>query len=164
MGSSVKQRRRVIRSFLALLWVLSAAQAAHATCRLDAVNLRGDWGQARFTVEIADTAEERAQGLMYRESMPQSGGMLFLYDYPQPLSFWMKNTLIELDMIYLDSSGTVRKIHHRAQPGDLTPKNGGSDLIAVLEINGGLARRLGIGEGTQMQHPAFEKNLAAWPC
>lgn len=126
--------------------------------------LRGDWGQARFSVEIADNLEERARGLMFRENLPRSSGMLFIYEHPQPLSFWMKNTLIELDMIFLDSSGTVQTIHHRAQPGDLQPKAGSGDLIAVLEINGGLAKSLGISIGSQMRHPAFQGRSAAWPC
>lgn len=154
----------MIRAFLLSALFASAVTAVDAACREDAVILRGDWGQARFSVEIADTAEERARGLMFRENLPQSSGMLFVYENPQPLSFWMKNTLIELDMIFLDSSGTVQTIHHRAQPGDLRPKAGSGDLIAVLEINGGLAEALGISNGSQMRHPAFQDGPAAWPC
>lgn len=154
----------MIRLTLVSLWLLVSASVAFAGCQVDAVTLRGDWGQARFNVEIADTAEERARGLMFRESLPQSSGMLFLYERPQRLSFWMKNTLIELDMIFLDATGTVRAIHERAQPGDLRPKVGGENLMAVLEINGGLARDLGIDVGTEMRHPAFEDGPAAWPC
>jgi uncharacterized membrane protein (UPF0127 family) len=146
------------------VWIVCAGSAAGAGCRADAVALRGDWGQARFSVEIADTAKERARGLMFRENLPQSSGMLFIYDHPQTLSFWMKNTLIELDMIFLDSSGTVQTIHHRAQPGDLQPKPGDGDQIAVLEINGGLAEALGISKGSQMRHPVFQGGPAAWPC
>ncbi|MEP2030008.1 MAG: DUF192 domain-containing protein [Paracoccaceae bacterium] len=148
--------------FVAGLTLLGTAVGAG--CSEHAVTLRGDWGQARFSVEIADTAEERARGLMFRESLPQSSGMLFIYEYPQPLSFWMKNTLIELDMIFLDASGIVKTIHHRAQPGDLRPKPGEGDQIAVLEINGGLAEALGISEGSQMRHPAFQGGAPAWPC
>jgi uncharacterized membrane protein (UPF0127 family) len=164
VGSCGEQARSVIRGLLFALCLAYADAAAGAACREDAVNLRGDWGQARFSIEIADTAEERARGLMFRENLPQSSGMLFLYEHPQPLSFWMKNTLIELDMIFLDSSGTVQTIHHRAQPGDLQPKSGGADLIAVLEINGGLAQALGISAGSQIRHPAFQGGPAAWPC
>lgn len=154
----------MIRRFLFVIWLLVAGGGAAAACRMDTVILRGDWGQARFSVEIADTPQERARGLMFRESLPQSSGMLFIYESPQSLSFWMKNTLIELDMIFLDASGTVRSIQHRAQPGDMTPKPGGANLIAVLEINGGLAKALGINDGSQMRHPAFQASNPAWPC
>lgn len=164
MGGCGEQARNVIRVFFLAVCLAYAGTAASAACREDAVTLRGDWGQARFAVEIADTAAERARGLMFRKDLPQSSGMLFLYEHPQPLSFWMKNTLIELDMIFLDSSGTVQTIHHRAQPGDLQPKSGGADLIAVLEINGGLAQALGISTGSQIRHPAFQGGPAAWPC
>ena len=149
---------------LCLLLLPAAAPAASAdACRADTVFLRGSWGSARFTVEIADDIRERAQGLMFRESMPSSRGMLFIYDYPSAVAFWMKNTLIPLDMIFLDGRGVVRRVHSMAVPGDLTPIPGGDDILAVLEINGGLARRMGIAEGSEIRHPAFGR-AAAWPC
>lgn len=135
-----------------------------AQCRDDAVALRGDWGQAQFNVEVVDTPEDRARGLMFREAMPRGAGMLFVYDSPQPVSFWMKNTMIPLDILFADRTGTITRVHHDAQPGDLTPVNGGDAIFAVLEINGGLARGYGIVPGTEMQHPAFVGGPAAWPC
>ncbi|WP_433988698.1 hypothetical protein SuNHUV7_23400 (plasmid) [Pseudoseohaeicola sp. NH-UV-7] len=164
MGSGAGQKRNVIRLFSVTAFLVMLCGTAFAACQQNAVTLRGDWGQARFTVEIADTAEERGRGLMFRENLPQSSGMLFVYDEPQTLSFWMKNTLIELDMIFLDKTGTVRSIHHRAQPGDLQPKSSGGNLLAVLEINGGLSKSLGISVGSEMRHPAFSDGPAAWPC
>nr|WP_254694263.1 DUF192 domain-containing protein [Sulfitobacter sp. SK012] len=155
------RRRLSLAVVFAVLW---AGNAAAQECRPDTVQLRGDWGQARFTVEIADDREERAQGLMHRTSMPSSAGMLFIYEEPQRLSFWMRNTLIELDMLFIDEHGVVRHIHHRAQPLDETPIAGGEGLIAVLEIGGGLARRMGITEGSSLRHPAFAKSTPAWPC
>lgn len=143
--------------------VVAAQGAAASECHDDVVHLRGDWGQARFNIEVADSNRERAQGLMHRPSMPQSAGMLFVYENPAPLSFWMRNTLIELDMLFIDSSGVVYKIHDRAQPLDETPIVGGRGL-AVLEINGGLAEAMGITEGTQIRHPKFDKGDVAWPC
>ncbi|MBM1814435.1 DUF192 domain-containing protein [Sulfitobacter pseudonitzschiae] len=138
--------------------------ALWAACSQGAVDLRGDWGQARFNVEIADDNEERAQGLMNRPKMPQSAGMLFVYESPRPMNFWMRNTLIPLDMIFIDAQGVVQNIHHRAIPLDETPIFGGDNLLAALEINGGLAERMGITEGTQVRHPAFDGDDAAWPC
>lgn len=144
----------------------SLAQAVQAdpACRADTVLLRGDWGQARFTVEIADTPETRSQGLMFRESMPKSAGMLFVYDAPQRATFWMRNTLISLDMIFTDQRGVVQHVHHEAIPGDETVIDGGRGILTVLEINGGLARAMGIVPGSQMRHTAFSSDTAAWPC
>lgn len=133
-------------------------------CREDHANLRGTWGEARFAVEVADDNAERAQGLMNRESMPRSAGMLFVYPAPKRVGFWMKDTLIPLDMIFMDRTGTVQHIHHEAQPGDLRPKFGGDNIQYVLEINGGLARQMGIAQGSQMRHPSVPKERAAWPC
>src|SRR6056297_3680782 len=133
-------------------------------CRQDQVNLRGSWGEARFSVEVADDDAERAQGLMYRESMAKSAGMLFVYPAPKRVGFWMKNTLIELDMIFADRTGTVRRVYHRAQPHDERPIMGGRNIQYVLEIHGGLAAQLGISEGSQLRHPAIDTKAAAWPC
>jgi uncharacterized protein len=140
------------------------AGAAFAACAPDTVELRGPSLAARFSVEVADTGAERARGLMFRESMPRSVGMLFVYDAPQQASFWMKNTLIPLDMIFADQTGRVTRVHARAVPHDLTPIDGGADVQYVLEINGGLAKAMGIVEGTEMRHPAISPDKAAWPC
>lgn len=135
-----------------------------AQCAPDTVWIRGDFGQARFSVEIADDASERATGLMNRPTMPTASGMLFIYERPSSLSFWMRNTLIELDMLFVDATGVIRNIRHRAVPLDETPIFGGDGLTHVLEINGGLARTLGIDIGDQLRHPSFAQGEAAWPC
>ncbi|SMX50595.1 DUF192 domain-containing protein [Maliponia aquimaris] len=135
---------------------------AIGACRADTVYIRGDFGKARFTVDVARTAAERSQGLMNVESMPASKGMLFVYPAPQAVAFWMKNTLIPLDMIFADSRGVVVKVHDSAIPGDLTSIPGGDDVQFVLEINGGLARMMGITEGAELRHPAVRR--AAWRC
>lgn len=148
----------------ALLALLLQPGMAEAACRPDAVELRGPWGQARFAVEVADDAAERARGLMFRESLPRSSGMLFVYEGPQRATFWMKNTLIPLDMVFLDPAGRVLGVHAMARPGDETIIDGGPGVRAVLEINGGLAARLGIAEGSELRHPAFAEGPPAWPC
>lgn len=132
-------------------------------CAPDRADLRGDWGAASFRVELADTEQARAEGLMFRAKLPRFSGMLFVYPRPQRASFWMKNTLIPLDMLFMDESGIVQHIHHRAVPGDLTPIDGGKGILAVLEINGGLAATLKIDVGSQLRHPALA-DKAAWPC
>lgn len=143
--------------------VIGAGQAA-AACAPDTVDLRGPGGVARFHVEIADTSAERNRGLMFRESMASSAGMLFVYEKPQEVAFWMKNTLIPLDMIFADATGRVQRVHANAVPGDLTAIPGGSDIQFVLEINGGMAKRLGITAGADMRHPAINAQKAVWPC
>ncbi len=95
--------------------------------------------------------------------MATSAGMLFVYDEPQFVSFWMRNTLIPLDMLFLDATGTVQHIHENAIPLDETAIPGGDDIQYVLEINGGLSSRLGITVGSALRHPSIGDN-AAWAC
>lgn len=150
----------ILRAVFALFLTTSFAFAA---CDLERVDLRSELGQARFSVEVADTPRERSLGLMHRETMPRSAGMLFVYEKPQPVSFWMRNTLIPLDMIFMDEKGVVQRVHENALPLDETGIDGGDDIQFVLEINGGLAGRLGIVDGAELRHPAIGAD-AAWPC
>lgn len=147
-----------------LIAALTSGQAASAACTPGGIDLRSPAGTAHFSVEIADTGAERAKGLMFRDSMSTMAGMLFVYDAPRPVSFWMKNTLIPLDMIFVDPTGTVTRVHENAIPGDLNPVDGGAGVQYVLEINGGIARKLGIAKGSTLRHPAIAQSRAAWPC
>ena len=144
--------------------ILAAPVRAGETCDETRVDLRGDWGSARFRVEIADTDASRAQGLMFVESMPRWSGMLFVFDGPGLRSFWMANTLIELDMLFITPEGRVAHVHDRAIPHDRTPISGGDGIQFVLEINGGIARQLGIDAGSEMRHPRVNPDIALWPC
>ncbi|KUP90917.1 DUF192 domain-containing protein [Tritonibacter horizontis] len=145
-----------------IFWL--AAVCAQAACQADQVELRGPWGQAQFSIEIADTADSRALGLMHRADMPRRHGMLFVYETPQRVAFWMKNTLIPLDMIFVESDGVISHIHENAIPGDLTSIPGGDQVLVVLELNAGLVRDLGITVGSQMRHKVFSQERAIWPC
>lgn len=156
-------RRGLIRGLVLLAALALTPATVAASCSEDAVWLRGDWGEARFRVEVADEPDERAQGLMFVEEMGRFDGMLFVYERPQRVSFWMKNTLIPLDMIFADARGVVRRVHANAVPGDLTPIPGGDDILVVLEVNGGMAGALGVAPGTELRHPALGQG-AAWPC
>jgi uncharacterized membrane protein (UPF0127 family) len=146
--------------------VLSAlvSNAAVAGCSEARVALRGYWGTVRFEVEVADTATERSVGLMHRDHLAARSGMLFIYPSLQAASFWMRNTQISLDMLFVDHRGIVRHIHHRAEPLDETFIFGGDSVLAVLEINGGLANDRGITVGSQVQSPLLPQKFAAWPC
>ena len=150
---------------LSFAFAVAAVSAdAGETCSEDTIYLQGDWGSARFSVDVVDTPESRSMGLMFVEQLPRMSGMLFVYDQEQPVAFWMKNTLIPLDMVFADGTGVVQHVHDNAIPGDLTAIPGGSNIQFVLEINGGMAETLGIGEGTRMRHPAIPVNSAVWPC
>ena len=143
--------------------LICAPALGQAACSPDRVTVKGAFGQANFFVEVADTNESRARGLMFVEEMATLEGMLFVYDAPQRASFWMQNTLIPLDMLFADASGEITRIHSDAIPMDRTSIDGGEDVQFVLEINGGLAARLGIAEGDALQHPAIGPD-AALPC
>lgn len=128
---------------------------ASASCAEDRATVFGDWGQARFTVTVADDPAERSRGLMFVESMATLEGMLFVYEAPQRATFWMRNTLIPLDMIFVAPDGEILNIHENAIPHDETTIDGGTGIQYVLEVNGGLSRRLGISVGDVLQHPTI---------
>lgn len=113
-----------------------------------------------FSVEIAGTNRQIMIGLMNRDQMDDDHGMLFLFKQPAERSFWMKNTLIPLDMLFIRSDGTIHKIHENAQPNDLTSIKSDGPVPAVLELNGGLTRKLGIKVGDKVFHDFFGNKLA----
>ena len=103
-------------------------------------------GVHRFTVEVAATPQQQETGMMFRTSVAPDRGMVFPYEPAQEVAFWMKNTLIPLDIIYIRRDGTIVRIT-QAQALDLTPLPSGEPITAVLEIGGGRAAELGIKEG-----------------
>ncbi|MFN6951723.1 MAG: DUF192 domain-containing protein [Albidovulum sp.] len=149
---------------LAFLFCVGAGQVTLAACSENLVEFRWDGGQAQFSVEIADDEAERARGLMFRQALPASTGMLFIYEHPQAVAFWMKNTLIPLDMVFIGPDGRVNGVHANAVPGDLTPIPGPDGTLMVLEIRGGLAARLGLAKGAEMRHPRLVGKGVLWPC
>lgn len=108
-----------------------------------------------FGVELALTPAEQSKGLMYRTVLPENAGMLFYFGANQPRSFWMRNTLIPLDIIFIKLDGTIHHIHENAIPKDETPISSLGSVGAVLEINGGLSRKLGIQPGDKIKHQFF---------
>ena len=100
----------------------------------------------KFRVEVARTADEQERGLMFRESLAPDGGMIFPMSPPRFASFWMKNTVIPLDMIFIRADGSIARIAAQTVPYSLTPVDSGEPVAAVLEIAGGRAAELGIGE------------------
>jgi uncharacterized membrane protein (UPF0127 family) len=110
-------------------------------------------GLHRFTVEVARTPEEQARGLMYRRSLADDRGMVFPYDPPRAVGFWMKNTYIPLDIIFIRPNGRIARIAANTTPLSLEPVSSVEPVSTVLEIRGGRAAELGIREG----------DLVSWP-
>ena len=106
-----------------------------------------------FVVEVARTPEEQTMGLMHRQSLAPDRGMIFPYDPPRPASFWMKNTLIPLDLIFVRADGTIGNIAANAVPLSLDSIPSGEPVAAVLEIAGGRSAELGIGPGDKVSWP-----------
>jgi len=104
-------------------------------------------GAHRFTTEVAATPDEQERGLMFRRSLAPDRGMIFPYDPPVDAAFWMKNTLISLDMIFIRKDGTIARIAAERTPESLEPVPAGEPVAAVLEIAGGRAAELGIKQG-----------------
>ena len=110
-------------------------------------------GAHRFTVEVARTAEQQETGLMFRRSLPADRGMIFPYDPPAPVAFWMKNTLIPLDMIFIRADGRIARIAANTVPESLEPVPAGEPVAAVLEVRGGRSAELGISAGDRVDWP-----------
>jgi hypothetical protein len=108
----------------------------------------------KFTVEVARTGSEQAYGLMNRTSLGDQEGMLFPFATPRAASFWMKNTLIPLDMIFVRADGSIARIAARTTPNSLDPVAVGEPVVAVLELRGGRAAELGIGETARVSWPS----------
>ena len=105
----------------------------------------------RFVVEVARTPEEQARGLMERQSLAPDRGMLFPYQTPQAVAFWMKNTLIPLDMVFIAPGGRILRIEANTVPLSLEPVGSGEAVEAVLELAGGRSAELGIAAGDRVE-------------
>ena len=116
------------------------------------LTIRSASGAHRFTVEVAASPQQQERGLMFRRSLAPDRGMIFTYSPSQDVSFWMKNTLIPLDIIFIRSDGTIVRTSHGV-PLSLDPVPSGEPVAAVLEIRGGRSAELGINEG----------DVAEWP-
>jgi uncharacterized protein len=156
---TIRRRFVLIVAALALAACLlpGLTRAQLATFGKSELDIETASGKQHFNVEVAKTPEQMTQGLMYRRSMPADAGMLFEYDHPQPVAFWMKNTLIPLDMLFIGADGTVLDIHERAVPLSLDSIASNGPVLGVLELNGGTASRLGIKRGDRVDHPLFAK-------
>ena len=108
-----------------------------------------------FEVWLADSPQRQAQGLMFVRALPDLRGMLFVHESPKPISMWMKNTYIPLDMVFIDGHGRIQQIVEHATPHSLDIIRSNEPALAVLEIAGGEAKRLGLRAGQRVTHPAL---------
>lgn len=149
----------LVRNFLIAIFALLAAAAAQAaTVAFERGELEielADGTRHRFAVELATSPAQWTHGLMFRESMPADAGMLFLYERDRPMSMWMKNTYIPLDMLFIDRRGVIVDIAERTVPQSTEIISPDVPARAVLELNGGTASRLGISRGDRILYPAF---------
>jgi uncharacterized protein len=144
------------RALMAIVLMLtSLAAAALAEIKTSPVVIDTEGGARRFAVELAATPEEQAQGLMFRRALAADAGMLFDLGSTRPATFWMKNTLIPLDMLFIAADGHIADIHERAVPLSEAMIESKVPVRAVLELNGGTAARLGIHEGDVVHHALF---------
>jgi uncharacterized protein len=148
---------RLAAATLVACWALIAAFPAARAAGQDTIEIVTRTGVHAFTVELATNTAERAVGLMYRKELPEGRGMLFDFHDDQPVQFWMHNTYISLDMIFIASDGRVVRVAENAKPmsDDLIPS--GRPVRAVLEVIAGTARKFGIAPGDRVTGAFFGK-------
>jgi uncharacterized membrane protein (UPF0127 family) len=159
----ILERFRVSAMLMAALSVfgLAVAQAGPSTT---VVTIASANGQAHdFQLEVADTEAQRRRGLMFREELPADGGMIFIYERPHVAAMWMKNTLIPLDMVFVDAKWTIVHIAARTTPHSLTPVTAGVAVKAVIELNGGSCDRLGIRVGDRVHYELPVTSMSSVP-
>ena len=145
------RRQFLLASALVLLAPFAGTAAAFESSVLTLRTAAGE--RHRFRVELALTPLERSQGLMFRETLEADAGMLFVYEAERPVTMWMKNTLIPLDMLFLARDGTVLSLAENAVPLSEAVISSGLPAKAVLELPGGTVARLGLAPGDQVLHP-----------
>lgn len=147
-------RRIFTLAAVCVLLVASAATIAHAA-KYERLEIITRNGVQVFDVEIADTDEERAVGLMNRRSLPEGTGMLFDFGGDRMVTMWMKNTYVSLDMIFIRSDGIIARIAEHTTPLSEAHIYSGSPVKGVLEVVAGTARKYGIAPGDKVAHRFF---------
>ncbi len=122
---------------------------------LQTLEIASKTGVHVFSVEIADNDADRAKGLMYRKELPEGRGMLFDFKREQAVSFWMQNTYIPLDMLFIRGDGRILNIAENTEPLSTRMISSNGPVRAVLEVIGGTARKLGLAPGDRVAHPIF---------
>ena len=145
-------------SILAICAVLSILSVPADAAELQTLEIVTKSGVHVFTVEVVKTEQERATGLMYRRELPEGRGMLFDFEREGPISMWMKNTYVSLDMIFIRADGRIARIAENTTPQSLEVIGVREPVLAVLELAGGTTRKLGIRPGDVVYHRIFSND------
>ena len=158
-ASPVLHRVRPALPALALALLLPFLLAAAALAQtFEPLTIVTQGGQRHlFQVEVARNQNDRAQGLMFRRSMAPDRGMLFDFERVEPVSMWMQNTYLSLDMLFVRPDGTIARIAANTEPLSTRTIGSGEPVLSVLELNAGTAARLGIKAGDRIEHPLFKR-------
>ncbi|KMO39957.1 hypothetical protein VQ02_08920 [Methylobacterium variabile] len=147
--------RRLLAVLVLLLLPALAPSGALADGPFEPLTIASRTGQHSFQVEVMRDDAGRAQGLMFRRAMAPDRGMLFDFERTAPVSMWMKNTYLPLDMLFIRADGTVARIAADTEPLSTRTISSGEPVLAVLELNAGTAARLGLRAGDRVEHPLF---------
>lgn len=154
-------RRSLLGLLASVLLLMGAGQSSPthaATLRQEPLEITTAKATIKFTVEIADTEATRNRGMMYRKSLAPDKGMLFDFKTPREAAFWMRNTLIPLDIIFITQDGRILTIARNAVPHSEVPIPSGGVIRGVLELAGGRAAQLGIYPGDRVKHRIFKRD------
>jgi uncharacterized membrane protein (UPF0127 family) len=141
----------------AMCFFAMISPSAWAEGRIETVTIETATSAVHFDCEIMRTDVEREQGLMFRPYLPELRGMLFDFGEERPVQMWMKDTLIPLDMLFIRANGTIARIIANAEPYSTRVLPSGEPVLAVLEINAGLAAKYKIEAGARVTHPLFSQ-------
>jgi uncharacterized membrane protein (UPF0127 family) len=145
------------RFFLALSLFILASLAQAQELQKNEITIFNKHGEKyQFIVDVAESEEDKARGLMYRKTLNVNSGMLFLHQRESSQLMWMKNTLIPLDMLFIDKTGKITRIVERTIPRSLNTISSRGKVLAVLELRGGTVSKLGIKTGDKVKHSAFK--------
>ena len=161
MPANRMARRSLLGLLASVLLLMGAGQPSPthaATLRQEPLEITTSKATIRFTVEVADTEETRNRGMMYRKSLAPDKGMLFDFKTPREAAFWMRNTLIPLDIIFITQDGRILTIARNAVPHSEVPIPSGGVIRGVLELAGGRAAQLGIYPGDRVKHRIFKRD------
>ena len=153
MASRVLSLFASVAFIVAWVWAVGPALAAGP----QTLEIVSKTGVHVFSVEVVDTPEDRARGLMYRKELPEGQGMLFDFQQDQDVGFWMKNTYVSLDMIFIRGDGRILRIAENTVPLSENLIPSGGPVRGVLEVVAGTAKKLGIAAGDQVAHPMFSR-------
>jgi hypothetical protein len=147
---------RRLQLITVILFGLLVAAAPSSAAGVHTLEIASKTGVHTFSVEVAQNDAEREKGLMFRKELPEGQGMLFDFHEDQEVAFWMENTYIPLDMIFIRGDGTISRITENATPLSTRQIPSGGPVRAVLEVIGGTARKLGIAPGDRVADPIFK--------